>query len=234
MIAIGMSLREARERRGLALAEVERETRIRARHLDALERERFERLPERAYARAFLAEYAAFLGLEEEPFVEEFDARFPAEPAPPFVVVAPTRRRLALIVLAVAGAVALVGWLVTRSGREEPIPAAVPPPAARQPVKSIVRTAPPRRPARTPALVLVAHGRCWVEAHAGGTRAGKRLFYSTLEPGDRLRLVGRRFWLRLGAPGNLEARLGGRPLELPQRLGNVVVTAGPPRVTVAP
>jgi len=47
---IGSRLREARERHGLELADVERETRIRARWLRALEEERFDLLPDRAAA----------------------------------------------------------------------------------------------------------------------------------------------------------------------------------------
>ena len=45
MLQIGTSLREARERRGLEFADVERETRVRARYLRALEEERFDQLP---------------------------------------------------------------------------------------------------------------------------------------------------------------------------------------------
>jgi Helix-turn-helix domain len=45
MFEIGSSLREARERRELELSQIERDTRIRTRYLQALEDERFDRLP---------------------------------------------------------------------------------------------------------------------------------------------------------------------------------------------
>src|SRR5439155_19854549 len=89
VVEIGRALRTARERQGLELGEVERETRIRARFLAALEEERFEVLPARAYAKGFLRVYADFLGLDGRLIVEEFNARLPeAEPlelAPPAV-----------------------------------------------------------------------------------------------------------------------------------------------------
>src|SRR2546430_6317724 len=47
VVEIGSALRTARERLGLGLAEVERETHIRGRYLAALEDERFELLPAR-------------------------------------------------------------------------------------------------------------------------------------------------------------------------------------------
>ena len=51
MFQLGSSLREARLRRGLDLADVERATRIRSRYLAALEEERFDVLPGEAYAK---------------------------------------------------------------------------------------------------------------------------------------------------------------------------------------
>lgn len=64
MKELGDTLREARERLGLALDEVERATRIRTHHLDALERGEFEALPSPVQARGFLNNYADFLGLD--------------------------------------------------------------------------------------------------------------------------------------------------------------------------
>jgi cytoskeleton protein RodZ len=87
MIDIGNTLRSARSRRGLELQDCERETRIRARYLGALEDERFDILPEPAYARGFLRTYATFLGLDGRVLVEEYDDRFgvvrdPVDPTP--------------------------------------------------------------------------------------------------------------------------------------------------------
>jgi transcriptional regulator with XRE-family HTH domain len=63
---IGRQLREAREKLGLTLDEAERATRIRAQHLEVLERGDFDRLPSPVQARGFVRNYADFLGLDAE------------------------------------------------------------------------------------------------------------------------------------------------------------------------
>src|SRR5262249_41985970 len=114
MFELGESLAAARRRQGLELPAVEAATRIRAKHLAALEAERFDALPGRAYARVFLKSYAEYLELESSLFLEEFDSRWPPEE----MVVAPPRLRrrrqvpVRLIVLLGAGAAILgiVAW----------------------------------------------------------------------------------------------------------------------------
>jgi len=69
---IGMSLREARERRQIALVEVEAATRIRLRYLRAIENEEWDVLPGGVYTRGFIRTYAAFLGLDGERLAEDF------------------------------------------------------------------------------------------------------------------------------------------------------------------
>ncbi len=76
MFELGSTLREARVRRGIELAQVAAETRIRTRYLQALEDERFELLPGSAYAKGFLRAYADYLGLDGQLFVDEYSARF--------------------------------------------------------------------------------------------------------------------------------------------------------------
>jgi hypothetical protein len=61
---IGNSLREARVRQQLELAEVELATKIRARYLRALEEESFDVLPAQTYVKGFLRTYADYLGLD--------------------------------------------------------------------------------------------------------------------------------------------------------------------------
>jgi hypothetical protein len=46
-----------------------------------------------------------------------------------------------------------------------------------------------------------------------------------LEPGQSRRFREQQLWMRIGAPWNLVARWGGRPLSLPQTVANVIVTA---------
>src|SRR5207248_224231 len=81
MFEIGGSLREARLKRNLTPADVQKAIRIRDRYLQALEEERWELLPGDAYVKGFLRTYADYLGLDGQLYVEEYNSRF-ARPAP--------------------------------------------------------------------------------------------------------------------------------------------------------
>ena len=64
MEELGKRLRDARERLGITLEEVESATRIRTHHLAALERGDVDALPSPVQVRGFLGNYADFLGLD--------------------------------------------------------------------------------------------------------------------------------------------------------------------------
>lgn len=66
MEEIGRSLLEAREQLGLSLDEIERATRIRVHHLEAIERGEMDTFPSPVQARGFLHNYAEFLGLDAD------------------------------------------------------------------------------------------------------------------------------------------------------------------------
>src|SRR5437899_8495198 len=85
MFAIGDSLREARNRRGLSAADVQKGIRIRERYLTALEEERWELLPGDAYTKGFLRTYADFLGLDGNLYIDEFNARIAHHDEEPLV-----------------------------------------------------------------------------------------------------------------------------------------------------
>lgn len=63
---IGQVLSRTRERRGLSLSEVQTQTNIRLRYLEAMEAGDFSVIPGEVYARGFLRTYARFLQLEDE------------------------------------------------------------------------------------------------------------------------------------------------------------------------
>jgi cytoskeleton protein RodZ len=73
---IGNTLREARLRRGLDIAECEAETKIRGKYLRAMEEEHFDVLPAPTYVRGFLRAYAEFLELDGRLVLDEYDSRF--------------------------------------------------------------------------------------------------------------------------------------------------------------
>ncbi len=59
-------LRVARERKGVDIYRAERDTKIRARHLDALEAGDYAALPGAVYTKGFLRNYAVYLGLDPD------------------------------------------------------------------------------------------------------------------------------------------------------------------------
>jgi cytoskeletal protein RodZ len=73
MDEFGHILREARENKGLTLAEVQDKTRINSRFLAALEQGDYQKLPTPVHARGFLRNYARFLGLDPQPLVERYE-----------------------------------------------------------------------------------------------------------------------------------------------------------------
>ena len=75
----------ARERKGVDLYRAERDTKIRARYLQALERGEYRELPGAVYTKGFLRNYALYLGLDPEDVLSQWkrergDAAIPAEP----------------------------------------------------------------------------------------------------------------------------------------------------------
>jgi cytoskeleton protein RodZ len=74
MPGIGDTLREARMRQGLDIADVEAKTKIRAKYLRALENEEFSMLPGSTFVRTFLRTYAEQLGLDPHRLVDEYRA----------------------------------------------------------------------------------------------------------------------------------------------------------------
>ncbi len=69
---IGPTLREARNRRKLDLAEVEAAIKIRVRYLQAMENEEWDALPGGAYTRGFIRTYASYLGLDGDRLADDY------------------------------------------------------------------------------------------------------------------------------------------------------------------
>ena len=76
MPEIGETLREARMRRRIDMAEVESATKIRAKYLRALESEEWDLLPGPTFVKTFLRTYAEYLELDARLLVEEYKQRF--------------------------------------------------------------------------------------------------------------------------------------------------------------
>jgi len=75
--AFGPTLRQQRERRGVTLDSIARDTNLSAALFDALERNDLSRWPRGIYRRAAFRAYAAAVGLPPEPALVEFGRLFP-------------------------------------------------------------------------------------------------------------------------------------------------------------
>lgn len=80
---LGKALAEARNARGLTLRDVERDTRISGKYLEALEEGRLDALPAPVYARAFVRTYAQYLGLNAAAMVQRMPGARPEPEMPP-------------------------------------------------------------------------------------------------------------------------------------------------------
>ena len=228
MFEIGNSLREARIRQGLELADAEQATKIRRKYLAGLEEERFEVLPAQTYVKGFLRSYAEFLGLDGQIYVDEYNSRFftgdddapyrakrVRRPTPQHRRVESSVLLIALAGITAATALVIVAW---RYGGDEPrrntipnLPSASPPAAiAPQPA-----TAPAIAPSRrwVSLVVTAIDGNSLLLARRGGP-SGKVIWDGTLEKGRSLSLVGPEIWLNLGAPRNVIATIDGKPAAL--------------------
>ena len=227
MFDIGSSLREARLRQELDFPELEERTKIRPKYLRALEDERFDILPAPTYVRGFLRSYAEALGLDGQPFVDEYNSRFTvgeedAAPVRARRVPAPRRERgpresrmavVALVAIAIATALVIAAWkfggpegekvpgLATGAGSETAS-------HARGTARLVVRA---------------TSGSSWMEVRA--TSAAGRLLYSgTLEQGQRKSFEARSLQLALAEPDNVVVRVNGNRVDLPQGTTFVVTS----------
>jgi cytoskeletal protein RodZ len=110
--SIGAYLRQAREGRGIELAELEAITRIPRRSLERLEAGEFDARPD-GFARGFVRTVAASLGLDPDDAV----ARMLEEPAPEAQAPRLPRSRLLYVLAVTLAAVALGAALVWFAGR---------------------------------------------------------------------------------------------------------------------
>ncbi len=92
MPSIGETLRDARIRARIDMAEVEGETKIRARYLRAMENEEWDVLPGPVYTKSFLRTYGDYLGLDSRMLVEEFKRRYEPPAEHELRPIGPTRR----------------------------------------------------------------------------------------------------------------------------------------------
>lgn len=225
MFDIGSSLREARARQGLDFPELEERTKIRPKYLRALEEERFDVLPAPTYVRGFLRSYAQTLGLDPQPFVDEYNSRFAVgeedgvlrtRRVPPRARERSSREShlavLALLAIAVVTALVIAAW---RFGgpESETVPGLR---TQGQPAAQPAATS-----GRARLVVRAVGGGSWMEVRLG-SETGRLLYSGTLERGQAKVFEGRRLQLALAEPANVQVRLNGNRVDLPAGTSFVV------------
>jgi len=238
MFAIGSSLKDARLRMGLDLATAAEATKIRSRHLQALEDEQFDVLPGQTYVRGFLKTYADFLGLDGQLYVDEYSSRFwvneDGTPA--------TRRKvryrrkhhgriemnmIVLTLVAIVGVTALViaawkfGGPSTTTGQKQPLVPSTPRAAKREALAH---------------LTVTAHGGTSViDVHVlrSAGRVGRLLFHGTLERGESQTFVQRNLWLSVSFPKHVTLALNGSSSFRLKGTCPIAVTVTPQQMTTA-
>jgi cytoskeleton protein RodZ len=101
MDSVGNFLRCERLRRDLSLEQVAAQTKISRRFLEAMEANRFDRLPAGLLTRSFMRQFARTLGLDDEKLMASFREQF-EEPAIPMPAPLPTKTSI----------LPSLGWLV--------------------------------------------------------------------------------------------------------------------------
>ena len=232
MFDIGSSLREARIRQELDFPELEARTKIRPKYLRALEDERFDILPSPTYVKGFLRSYAEALGLDGQPFVDEYNSRFAIGGEEDVVVIRARRvpvqsrdRRsareshiavLALLAIAVLTALVIAAW---RFGgpEDENVPGLAPQSQGLPQQPTGIASG------RVRLVVRAVDGASWMEVRLNSS-AGRPLYSGTLERGQQKPFVGRRLQLALAKPENVVVRVNGNRVALPEGTTFVVTS----------
>jgi cytoskeleton protein RodZ len=222
MADIGASLREARMRARIDVADIEAQTKIRAKYLRALENEEWDLLPGPTYVKSFLRTYAEALDLDAKLLVDEYKLRhehLSEVELQPINAAAPGRERrrqtpvlppwffIAVIFVGLVFALYLLG----RNPDDEPPAAVTPTTTATTPRSAPPPPAPrPARP-RVVRLRLEATGPVNVCLRAGGRTLVDSV---TLQAGQRTRTFrSRRFRLTVGNNAVI-LRINGKPRRL--------------------
>lgn len=88
----GSQFKVARERKNISISDASSELNILKRHLEAIERNDFDSLPQAAFTRGFVSSYAKFLKLDVSNVLSHFDSIYPkSSPAMPTDMITPAK-----------------------------------------------------------------------------------------------------------------------------------------------
>jgi len=223
---IGSTLREARVRRKLTLRQVEEDTKIRIKYLQAMENEDFDEMPGEAYVKGFLRTYAQYLGLEPEIILDEYRSRYASpEEYEPFggasIIGRPRSHRRRNTLAFVAVACLLVLAVIYVLGLNSPGtpgeadsgagPGMLPTSPSSSPSPSPSPSVSPTVVATDVVRVSASRGDCWLEVRRGGPD-GVVVYSETLQRGITKVFRGDDLYMRVGAPTAISIRAGSKVL----------------------
>ncbi len=237
MFEIGTTLREARVRRKLTLQQVEEDTKIRVKYLQAMENEDFDVMPGSTYVKGFLRTYATYLGLDARIVLDEYTSRLgPRDVHQPFSgssALRPRvhRRRNTLLFVAVLCLLILAVLYTLGLGREQAEEAPPTRPealgiesASPSPTTSPKATASPSPTAtKAPAnevRITARDGDCWLRVRRGGAD-GEIVFEGVIAKGTTRVWQAKVLWVRIGSPSVIGIRVGGEKLPPIEQAGPV-------------
>ena len=220
-LGVGLSLRAAREAKGLSLAEVAARTRIPLRHLTAIEQADYGSLPSPTYAVGFAKGYARAVGADEVAVAQavraEVDRAGPRVPEyVPYEAADPARvpsRGVAIIGLGLALAILILGglWYGTtlfRGGDDTASSTPVVAPAA-APVVAVAKPTPVVPTGGQ--VVLTASDEVWMRVYDADN---KTLYLGTMKPGESFTVpaTANDPMINVGRPDKLAVTLDGKPV----------------------
>ncbi|MDQ6748298.1 MAG: DUF4115 domain-containing protein [Candidatus Dormibacteraeota bacterium] len=224
---LGSKLKQARETKQLSLQEVEWATKIRGEYLQALEDEEFDRLPSGTHARGFLRSYAAYLGLESDTMVDEYNNSTATEIVSTRPAVRPRQRDFTLTPGMIVGAalIILIGifglylktqfdkYQASRAADAQPTPqlhlSELPTPS---PIPSAtVSPSPSTAPGALVVVVRVAT-RTWLQVDVDGKASGETATVGKVfPPGTQLTFNGtQEVHVISGNPGDTSVTVNGK------------------------
>ena len=223
MFEIGNTMREARVRRNLTLQQVEEDTKIRVKYVQAMENEDFDIMPGATYVKGFLRTYSEYLGLDPDVILGEYRSRVSPsrEKDEPFggssVIGKPHSHRgrhtlvfVAILCLLVLGVI----WVLGRGG-EQKAPQTSPSALGigGSPTPKASQTASPSQAAaaklKDVLKINAAFGDCWMQVRRDSA-TGTVLSSGTLAKGHSRKFKGKVLWVRLGSPSMVKLVVEGK------------------------
>lgn len=243
-LSFGTWLRQQREVRQIGLREVAESSKISLRYLQAFEQDQFDLLPATVFAKGFLRQYSAYVGLDPDEVINHYLwARRALEPEEDGEYEQDVRRKrpkrsaaahrgersywpLILGILALVLVAAVAFWY--SSGRKEPQESAAPAVFIPPPAQAVAAEIPPEPPKPeiqepvAPLRVSVEFTRdCWVDAVVDG---GEETITKTFLPGEPLQIEAEKrvVFRKLGNAGGVSIEVNGRPFPVDSREGRVL------------